>query len=276
MSRGRNAYRRAGWFVSGGTGWIVDPEQAVAVEEVEPVEDAEPGSDALRFGYTLDDVDRLTRVVCKTHHAMACDFRDRYAEAYGAIVEELYSATEPPRENDLIAVGHAAIRDMVRAVHRTHGLSLDSGEGTTYGVAKFWWDISRPTPSPEGRVVELETLRMIWPQLDQRDREALLAVAACDGDHYRAATMLGVSDRVMRARIKHACATFLSWWHEGERPSTRWREQTHRRRAEDLVPCGTPSAYHRHRRRGEPTDEACRRAVDDARKARNARKAMAA
>jgi hypothetical protein len=31
----------------------------------------------------------------------------------------------------------------------------------------------------------------------------------------------------------------------------------------ELAPCGTPGAYNRHRRRGEPIDEACRQARRD-------------
>jgi hypothetical protein len=229
-------------------------------------------TDAVRFGFTLDDLDRLARVAVQVNWTMAGDVHERYCAAWSAIAEELFSAVEPPSERVLIGAGQQAIRDEVRSMHRTHGLPLDGGDGNTYGVAAFWWLQTLPTPSPERAIVEREALATVLPLISAQDREALLMVAACDGDRERAALALQVHPRTVLKRLRSARRVVFAAWHEGETPRPVWREA--RRLPEDkLVPCGTPSAYHRHRRRGEPTCEPCRRALDQARKDRAARRA---
>lgn len=229
-------------------------------------------AEELRHGYTLDDLDRLARVAVQVHWTMASDIQDRYAEAYGAVVEHLYSVPDPPTERDLIAAGQAAIKSWVRGTHRTHGMPLDGGHGGfTVGVMQFWWDQIRPTPSPEGRIIDAETLRTIWPRLDDAGRAALLAIAAHDGNYTKAAQALGVTVKTLTKRADLAVRQYLRWWHEGETPTEVWRRPRFRV-DRSVVPCGTPSAYHRHRRRGEPTCLACREALRQADIQRKARR----
>lgn len=228
----------------------------------------------VRHGFDLDDLDRLARTAVQIRWTMAMPSLDRYAIAWSAIVEALYSAEAPPSDRDLVTVGQAAIRNEVRSIHRTHGLPLDGEHpGHTHGVAVYWWLNMSPTASPERSIVDRQALAGILPLLTEPAREALAAVAAVDGDRERAADVLGVSPRTLAKRLRKARQTFLYWWHEGELPSSVWREPRRRLSDDKLVPCGTPSAYHRHRRRGEPTCEPCRRALDGARKARIALRA---
>lgn len=268
MTRARNAHRLASFWHTG------LPAQTVEVgifEEAEP--DPPASEDSLRFGYTLDDLDRFARVACQTAHTMAADVGDRYAEAYGEIAAHLYSAETWPSEPDLIRVGKDAIRDWSRGTHRTHGMHIDGGDGLPIATAIYWWSQSRPTPSPENRIVDLAAFKAIWPWLHAEGRDALETLAAFDGDYRKAATALGLTFKQLRSHVDRAVRLFLALWHDGESPSKVWRQSYRRVEAKALVPCGTPSAYHRHRRRGEPTCEPCRRALGQARKDRKANRA---
>jgi hypothetical protein len=266
VTRARNAHRLASFWHTG------LPARTVDVDGVaEAVPETPVAEDRLRFGYTLDDLDRLARVACQTAHTMAADVGDRYAEAYGEIAVHLYSAETWPSEPDLIRVGKDAIRDWSRATHRTHGMHIDGGDSMPIATAVYWWTQSRPTPSPEARIVELAAFKAIWPWLHAEGRDALETIAAFDGDYRKAATALGLTFLQLGRHVDRAVRRFLALWHEGESPSRVWRKPRRRVGLETLVPCGTPSAYHRHRRRGEPTCELCRRVLDQARKDRAAR-----
>lgn len=266
MPRNRNPYRLATFWSTGSATRTVEVDEVVEVASTAPAATV----DSLRFGYTLNDLDRIARTAVQIRWTMAMPSLDRYSIAWSAIVEALYSAETPPSNRDLVAAGQAAIRNEVRSIHRTFGLPLDGEHGGhTHGVAVYWWLNAAPAASPERPIVDRQALAAILPLLAETGRQALLAVAAADGDRSRAAEALGVSSRVLLKRLTEARAMFLRWWHEHEAPSTVWRE-SRRLGVDDLVPCGTPAAYHRHRRRGEPTCEPCRRAVDAQRKARAA------
>jgi hypothetical protein len=270
MSRAGNPHRRASY-------WLTNLPARLVGAPTEPGDtagagpDREPEGAELRFGYTLDDLDRLSRVAVQVSWTMAGDANDRYTTAWEEIVEQLYAADAEPSERSLISAGQAAIRTEVRSVHRTHGMPLDGGAGNTYGVMTYWWLTGAPSQGPERSVVERETLRRVLPLLPGPAREALIAVASCDGDRDRAAAILRVQPRTVWKHLQAARDVFLAAWHEGETPSRVWREPRRRLADDRLVPCGTPSAYHRHRRRGETTCEPCRRALDQARKDRQGR-----
>jgi hypothetical protein len=270
VTRARNARRLASFWHTGMPARTVDVDVAAQVEPDVP--EAEHG---LRYGYTLDDLDRLARVACQTAHTMAADVGDRYAEAYGEIAVYLYTADVWPSEPDLIRVGQAAIRDWSRATRRAHGLHADSdkGEGIPHATVAYWWAQSSVTPSPEARIVDLAAFKAIWPSLHAEGRNALETIAAFDGDYRQAAGALGLTFTQIRRHVDRAVRLFLALWHEGESPSKVWRQLYRRVEPAELVPCGTPSAYHRHRRRKEPTCQPCRDALGRARQERLARRA---
>jgi hypothetical protein len=64
-----------------------------------------PGADAeLRHGYTLAEVSRLSTQAVRgqQHWHQAMDFDNRVELAWHAIIEHIYSATQPPSERDVI------------------------------------------------------------------------------------------------------------------------------------------------------------------------------
>jgi hypothetical protein len=125
---------------------------------------------------------------------------------------------------------------------------------------RYWAGAGAATPSPEGRIVEREALAQIWPTLTELERRAVLAFAA-HGSAEVACVALGMTRRAFLSRLNAARARFRTWWHEGETPSVKWRPDSATRDGKrTLRPCGHPSTYTRHRRRGEPVDDACRQA----------------
>lgn len=221
------------------------------------------GPGDLRHGYTLADLDRIARSATSHVGTMASDYTDRLHTAWSAIVEHLYAADHPPAEHDLWHTGRHAIWGEIRSSRRFQGApvkDLSAGSGEMPSFRRFWWDYASAVPSPEARIVERHALAQIWPQLTDRERQAVLAFAA-NGSVQAAAEALQITTGAMNSRLQNARRRFLAWWHEGETPSRKWRmDSGPRRTGQPLKPCGTPSAYIRHRRRGEVVDDVCRSA----------------
>lgn len=213
----------------------------------------------LRHGYTLADLERIGRSAAMNAGAYASDFVERYEIAYSAIAEVLFIEQKPPVEHDLFNAGRNAIWRALRASEHVWGMVSAKGGGYRRMVAfeRYWTTHAPPSPSPEQVILDATAARQIIPTLTALQREALATYAAFGFSLPAAAEALGVSVKTLSARVDYARAAFLALWHEGETPTRKWRRNGSRRPDERLVPCGTDSAYFRHRRRGEPIDEAC-------------------
>lgn len=176
----------------------------------------------LRYDYTLEHLHHITRWAVRASLAKAMDYDDRFAAAWGGVVEHLYACTEPPSSLELIQAGERALARMILDEYRHYGYAgrdgyAGAGSGTNY--QRFWW--TTPTPSPENRVVDRTALSQIWPRLSDGQREALAALAATE-DYHAAAEALGITPGTFTQRISKARAAFLRLWHEGEEPSRVW------------------------------------------------------
>lgn len=221
------------------------------------------GPGDLAFGYTLTDLDRIARSAASHAGWVAGDYLEVVHTAWSAIVEHLYSVEHPPPEHDLWHCGRHAIWDAVKSERRFHGAPVKdraAGWGEMPSFRRYWWEYSTVVPSCEEKVVEREALAQIWPELTEVQQEGLLAFAA-HGNVERAAAALGITIGAMNSRLQKARKRCLELWHDGETPSRKWRMDSGPRRTKNpLRPCGTASAYMRHRRRKEPMDDACRAA----------------
>lgn len=214
----------------------------------------------LRFGFTLADLNRLATSATSHAGTYASDGADRYQTAWSAIAEHLYAADHPPTERDLWHAGRDAIWAAIRDNQRTHGAPRAGGGGDMPQFVRYWFDHATVTPSCEERVVERLALAQIWPRLTDAHRAALAAYAA-KGNAACAAKALKISDTAFNSRLQRARQTAADLWHEHETVArNRRRDFRARTDCDHLRPCGTPTAYSRHRRRSEPVDEACRKA----------------
>ncbi|WP_141576175.1 hypothetical protein [Actinomadura sp. WMMA1423] len=181
-----------------------------------------PSSDVheLRHGYNLADLERLASFSTRRLYGITTDPRDRYAIAWSAIAEHLYSADERPTPNELIITAQNAIaRNLQKELHH-HGTAKDYRPMPKYAI--YWETVIRHTPSPEARIVDQAALWQIWPQLTPVERSAVHALAA-RGTHQAAADALGISYSAFAQRLTAARRRFLALWHEGEEPSWLWR-----------------------------------------------------
>jgi DNA-directed RNA polymerase specialized sigma24 family protein len=275
MTRARNANRLASYWAAGIPARLVEAPESVVADEP-PVPPA-LRADELRHGYTLAEVRRLAHAAAANNHTMAADHRDLVHAAWSAIIDLLYTATEPPTRHDLATEGRKGIWQLVRDHRQTYGYrdrDPYNGIGSAPHFAAYW---QMPAEAPhEERFVEQVAVWQVFNVLTDRQREVLLAAAAHDGDYHAAAESLGMSRGSYTAWLSQARRAASAWWHTPETPyRAPGRRGTFNRRVHrgEVAPCGTLPAVHRHKARGERMCELCApiRTVYD-RERRNRRK----
>lgn len=180
----------------------------------------------IRYGFTLADLQRIAASATRNTRSMFGDFAERYAEAYGAMVEHLYASPEPLAEHDLYWAAQDGLRRQAAKDTSHRGIVRYEGGGTSEpGTAPnfcIYWDAKRVESSHEDRVVDRIALHQIWPALAPRQREVIGALAAFD-DHEAARTALGdIPATAYRQAMALGRKRFLVLWHEGEMPSRIW------------------------------------------------------
>lgn len=175
-------------------------------------------TDAL-WGYTLADLDVLTRSALSSGWGARIGQPARYELAWSAIAEALCAAGERPRPGELVWAGREAISGYLHDERRHSGRAPDGTERPSFVM--YWDEVARSSRSPEGPVVERLALAQIWARLREEEREALTALAAY-GEYALAAQALGLRYNTFCMRIHRGRERFLRLWHEGEKPSRAW------------------------------------------------------
>jgi hypothetical protein len=158
------------------------------------------------------------------------DYSDRYEAAWGAIAEFLYSApgSEPVTPLDLYRAGMRGLGRLRRDTLKERGFAhngaardVTAGPWSAPQVWRYW---HQPTPpTPEDTATDRVALTQVMDTLTPVQSQALLALAACGGDHQAAAAALGVTVHVLDLRLLKARLAFLAAWHDHEKPPKRWR-----------------------------------------------------
>lgn len=174
----------------------------------------------VRHGYTLHDLDQITRAAVIADRSMASNIEDRKDIAWSAIAEHLCLSEDPPARHELIRVGWQAIYREARTAFRDRGRPDKAWSSDEYEsrprFAQYWRDM-QVTPSHESRVVESIAVWQVLEPLADTYRGAVVALAAMD-DYVQAANLLGINYKAFVARIGTARKTVLRLWHEGETP----------------------------------------------------------
>jgi hypothetical protein len=205
----------------------------------------------IAHGYTLTDLDQLTRIAIQRRSAYAvCDAEERYAAGWHAAVELLLTAPEPPTRHDLIRAAWDSADHETRRTgeHRGAGRSRGDGSRSDGATVKFWayWeDTARVAHSPETGVVDRLAHTQIWPHLTPAQQQALAALAAL-GTYQAAADALNLKYPTFCRYVSSGRARYLALWLEGETPRRGWRD---RRRATAETQFRSVSAHIRKRRR---------------------------
>lgn len=179
-----------------------------------------PADLEVKHGYTLRDLDQMTRAAVIADRSMAADIDTRKDTAWSAIAEHLCAAEDPPARQELIRVGWQAIYREVRTAYRQRGRPDNAWEDyepvVTPRFALYWAD-SGIAPSHEHRIVEGLAARQILEILTPIYRDAIVALALFD-DYRLAAEALGIKQKAFEQRISVARRRLLARWFEGETP----------------------------------------------------------
>jgi DNA-directed RNA polymerase specialized sigma24 family protein len=184
-----------------------------------------PTSANLWHGYSMDDIDRLTRTAAiRARGGRILDPGDRYETAWSAIAEHLATTDTPPTTTELLTIGLQAVNRAGQDHRHTWGMTRTWGaaEGDVAAYRRYWELDRRVTGSPEDPVVDRTALAQIWPRLSPTHQQVLWALALHDGDHRGAAESLGKSLVTYRSHLKGARAAYRALWHEHETPSRMW------------------------------------------------------
>lgn len=176
----------------------------------------------VRWGYTLDALDHLTRTAL-TRYRSPTDTDERYACVWHAIVEALLLAEDPPDPQHLLRVATRALDHHRTAELHHHGSPVTNpytGLGTAPQYVRYWTSLPHPYPPPDA-IVDHLAVQQILTMLPPRQRAALTALAAA-GDYQGAATLLGLTVNGTYAMVAKARLRVLALWHQGERPTGVW------------------------------------------------------
>lgn len=174
----------------------------------------------VKHGYTLRDLDQMTRAAVIADRSMAADIDTRKGIAWSAIAEHLVTSEEPPHRQELIRVGWQAIYREVRTTYRERGYPDTAWADYEYEprprFAQYWRDFLA-TPSHEGRLVEELAVGQVIAVLAPIYRDAVVALAV-HGDYRRAAEGLDLKYSAFTDRLSTARRRVLAAWFEGETP----------------------------------------------------------
>lgn len=181
------------------------------------------GEDEIKHGYTVRDIQRMTRMAMTWARTRFLDSDDRHEAAYFAICEALLASPESPPERDLIAAGARAVDNETRAFLRHHGVSSEQPDSHKGSFVSFW--LNQPHDFPDERLCEVIALPEVMARLTTKEREALVAYATF-GNMADAATSLGATSKIVQGRVSRARHRFLEAWYDHETPPARRQEGT--------------------------------------------------
>jgi hypothetical protein len=182
----------------------------------------------LPWGYSLRDLHGIARLAVHTVGPMGMDWHERYDIAYSAIAEHLCASETAPPRHDLVRAGQLGIYAVVSDHYHHHGyykaktIGGAAGPGSSPAFARYWAGWCRTTSSCESAVVDRIALRQILDELTDRQVQALAALGALD-DYRATAAALDIEMSTLKSLLARARGRFRELWHEGEKPSGRYR-----------------------------------------------------
>lgn len=173
----------------------------------------------VKHGYTLLDLDQMTRAAVIADRSMATDIQTRKDIAWSAIAEHLAASDEPPHRQELIRTGWQAIYREARDSFRQRGRpdeAWSTDDGFRPRFVAYWQDFT-VTPSHEHGIVEKLAADQVLDTLTPIYRDAIVALAVHD-DYRLAAEALGLKYSAFTVRVSTARRQLLALWFEGETP----------------------------------------------------------
>jgi hypothetical protein len=182
------------------------------------------GEVEVRHGYSIEHIDRLTRVATKRAFGAGLDPDERYAAAWHGVVVALCESSTPPSPRVLIRAGGRAILQAEEAEQGYLGYNqrdVWAGSMASGRFAKYWTPGTGPRPED---IIDPIAMRQILPRLSELERQALMLLALLES-YADAAAAAGVSYSTFHARLIRARTTFFKLWFQPETPSRMQRDQ---------------------------------------------------
>lgn len=178
----------------------------------------------VRFGFSIDHIERLARIATKRAFGDGLDPDERYSTAWHAIVVTLYESTDPPSSQALIRAGGRAILQAQEQQQAYLGYNQRDPWAGSLASARFqkYWNRGA-APSPED-CIDYIAVTQIWPCLTHIQQQAILLLATLEG-YAEAAAAAGQTYSTYCRRLGLARTAFLKLWHEHETPSKPRRDQ---------------------------------------------------
>lgn len=178
----------------------------------------------IRWGFSLDHLERLARIATRRAFTAGLDPAERYATAWHGIVVALFEAVDPPSPRALVAAGGRAITQAAEAEQAYLGYNqrdVWQGSMASSRFQKYW---NRGTaPSPED-IIDPIALAQVWPMLSLLEQQTITLLALLES-YAEAATAAGVSYATYHQRLARARASFFKWWFQPETPAKVTRDQ---------------------------------------------------
>lgn len=173
---------------------------------------------AVRYGYTLDGLNRLARyvVVANLQWWPGGDRHDQVDTAWSGIVEHLYAVDDEPTESELLAAGTRALVEDTKGYRKLHGIrdgGTHAGEHGFIGdgprFAAYWYE---PPAEPwDERIIDRMALAQILATAKPLHLDAVGALAATD-NYATAAEVLGLKASALSVRLSEARKQFRRHW----------------------------------------------------------------
>lgn len=173
----------------------------------------------VKHGYTLHDLDQMSRAAVVADRSLAADIGTRRDIAWSAIALYLAESEELLSRQELIRIGWQAIYRDARDAYRQRGRPDDAWSSTEGFTPRFaiYWNERQITPSHEHRVVESIAADQVLEVLTPIYRDAIVALSVHE-DYRTAAATLGIEYSAFTVRISTARKRLLAAWFEGETP----------------------------------------------------------
>lgn len=175
----------------------------------------------IAWGYSMADIERIAwSALRRSVRSMGCDLEDRYETAWGTIVELLFKSSEAPAFHELYKAALVGLSELARERQHLWGTDTRTGDGAAPRFSTYWLPPrhQRGNDGFSDHLVEVMSLPTVLGVLSDAEYEAMITLAAYDGDQRRAAEALGLSYSTFYHRIEYGRRKVKAAWFDHETP----------------------------------------------------------
>lgn len=212
--------------------------------------------------FDLSTIHRLSLDAARFTAFHQIDFKDAYDTAWHHIALHLIVNNDPTLR-ELKKEASSAVWREVNDRIKQHGYRDSkywNGQWSAPRFCKYWVEDTSKRQSPPWEESVLDTLafHQVWPELSDRDQMLITALAIHE-NYQDAANSLGMTKGTYSESVRKARHRFLSLWYSPDPvpPQRKGYYIGKKNHVSQYAPCGTISAFRRHRENREYIDPSC-------------------